>query len=637
MKPIIALFLTFFICCAMGFAQQKSEQMIDSLIVIGKSHLGRPDSLDVYANRIYELSDEYKYKNGKAFGAKMLGISAFYQAAYDQSIARYRESLDLYRELKDTLEIAKAYYNLAMTYNNKADWENTMKNALEAIRIFDALRDYNGSGRVHNLMGISASRNKEYPKAAAHFKSYLHNAMLARDTLEIATAYNNLGSTYTDLNEPDTALHYLYGAIEMYEAVGSLRNLAGTYDNIAMLLEKQGKLDEAIINFEKAIELAVRENNKYREAGATYNLGRLYRKKNNNRKALELVGRSLELARGIGDNYQLAHSLEQMAYIKSDLGQARGAYDYLLEANVYRDSIFDAELARSNEELKTIYETEKKEQEILSLSQENLIKSLQLRQRNTWLLIALSALILLALGAWLRIRNRNLRAEARLQRELAQKQEEATIAILEAEERERSRIAADLHDGVGQLLSAALLNLNQVNKYVQNGESPKEGSMENAISLVKDSYNEMREISHQMMPNALLKAGLGYSIREFINKVDNEHLKITLDIVGLSERLEQQTEILLYRCVQEAVNNVIKHAEADKLSIQLVKDQEGISVSIEDNGKGFDAGSKTRNEGIGLKNMRSRVALLKGSLEVDSVVGKGTLLMIFIPIEQQNG
>ncbi|HLW50700.1 MAG TPA: sensor histidine kinase, partial [Sphingobacteriaceae bacterium] len=296
-----------------------------------------------------------------------------------------------------------------------------------------------------------------------------------------------------------------------------------------------------------------------------------------------------------------------------------------------RDSIFNVELAKSNEELKTKYETEKKEQEILSLSQENLIKSLQLRQRNTWLLIAISLIILLALGAWLRIRNRNLRAEARLQKELAQKQEEATIAILEAEERERSRIAADLHDGVGQLLSAALLNLNQVHKYVQRGEVPKEGSMDNAISLVKDSYNEMREISHQMMPNALLKAGLGYSIREFINKVDNENLKIFLDIVGMNERLDQQTEILLYRCVQEAVNNVIKHAEADKLSIQLVKDQEGVSVSIEDNGKGFDPESKHINEGIGLKNMRSRVALLKGTLEVDSIVGKGTSLVIYIP------
>src|SRR5690606_27389241 len=148
--------------------------------------------------------------------------------------------------------------------------------------------------------------------------------------------------------------------------------------------------------------------------------------------------------------------------------------------------------------------------------------------------------------------------------------------------RERSRIAADLHDGVGQLLSAALLNLNQVHKKVENGMIPQTGSMENAISLVKDSYNEMREISHQMMPNALLKAGLGYSIREFISKVDNEQLRISLDIVGMNERLEHQTEILLYRCVQEAVNNVIKHADADKLSIQLVRDAEGVSVSIED-------------------------------------------------------
>jgi len=631
MKSILKFVPIFLLSWSSGFSQQNPEKMIDSLISIGTTHVGRPDSLDVYANRIYELSDEYKYKNGKAFGAKMLGVSAYYQAAYDQSIARYKESLDLYGELNDTLEIAKAYYNLAMTYNNKADWENTTKNALEALRIFDMLRDYNGRGRVYNLMGISASRNEEHSKAAAHFKSYLHSAILSRDTLEIATAYNNLGSTYTALDEPDTALNYLYGAIEMYEAAGSRRNLAGTYDNIAMLLEKQGELDEAIINYEKAIELAVTENNKYREAGAAYNLGRLYRKKNNNRKALELVERSLKLARGIGDNYQLAHSLEQMAYINSDLGQSGKAYDYLLEANVYRDSIFNVELAKSNEELKTKYETEKKEQEILSLSQENLIKSLQLRQRNTWLLIAISLIILLALGAWLRIRNRNLRAEARLQKELAQKQEEATIAILEAEERERSRIAADLHDGVGQLLSAALLNLNQAHKYVQRGEVPKEGSMDNAISLVKDSYNEMREISHQMMPNALLKAGLGYSIREFINKVDNENLKIFLDIVGMNERLDQQMEILLYRCVQEAVNNVIKHAEADKLSIQLVKDQEGVSVSIEDNGKGFDPESKHINEGIGLKNMRSRVALLKGTLEVDSIVGKGTSLVIYIP------
>lgn len=632
MKSILTFSFIFIMSWTSCFAQKNPEQMIDSLITIGKSHLSKPDSLDIYAHKIYELSDKHRYKSGKAFGAKMLGISTFYQADYDQSLKWYREAKELYSELRDTLEIGKAYYNIAMTYNNKGDWENMLKNAVEAIRIFDDLGDYIGSGRVYNLMGITASRNKENEKAAGYFKNFLHNATLANDSLEMATGYNNLGSTYIYLNESDSALSYLYKAIEIYEAIGVLRNLSSAYDNIAVLLEKQGKLDEAILHMEKAVQLAVSEKNKYREAGASYNLGRLYRKKSNNTKALELIQRSLDLSREIGDNHQLAFSLEQMAYINSDYGRHREAYNYLLEANTYRDSIFNVELAKSNEELKTQYETEKKEQEIQSLSQENLIKSLQLRQRNTWLLIAMSAIILLALGAWLRIRNRNLRAEARLQRELAQKQEEATIAILEAEERERSRIAADLHDGVGQLLSAALLNLNQVNKFIQKGEVPKEGSMGNAISLVKDSYNEMREISHQMMPNALLKAGLGYSIREFINKVDHERLNISLDIVGMNERMDQQTEILLYRCVQEAVNNVIKHAEADKLSIQLVKDQEGISVSIEDNGKGFEVSGKQHDEGIGLKNMRSRVSLLKGTLEVDSVVGKGTLLMIYIPL-----
>lgn len=628
---IIPVFLLSWIC---GFSQPNPEKMIDSLISIGSSHISNPDSLAFYAQKIYLSSEEHRYDKGKAFGAKMLGISSFYQANYDRSLEYYREAQEIYRDLKDTLEVGKAYYNIAMTYNNKGDWDNTLKNAMEAIRIFDAMGNYIGSGRVYNLMGITASRNKEEAKAAAYFKKFLENAIKANDSLEMATGYNNLGSTYSEMNEADSALSHLYKSIAIYEAIGIKRNLSSAYDNIAVLLDKQGKLDEAIVNLKKAVELAGQEKNKYREAGAVFNLGLMYRKKNDNQKALELTERSAEIAREIGDNYQLAISLKQLALLKSLTGQYRLAYDYLVEADVLQDSIFNVEMAKSNEELKTKYETEKKEQEIVSLSQENLIKSLQLRQRNTWLLIAIAALFLLGLGAWLRIRNRNLRAEAKLQRELAQKQEEATLAILEAEERERSRIAADLHDGVGQLLSAALLNLNQVHKKVEEVKPPLAGSMENAISLVKDSYNEMREISHQMMPNALLKAGLGYSIREFIGKVDNEQLRITLDIVGMNERLEQQTEILLYRCVQEAVNNVIKHAEADKLSIQLVRDTEGVSVSIEDNGKGFDPGSKQHDEGIGLKNMRSRIDLLKGSLDVDSVVGKGTLLVIFIPLGQ---
>ena len=132
-----------------------------------------------------------------------------------------------------------------------------------------------------------------------------------------------------------------------------------------------------------------------------------------------------------------------------------------------------------------------------------------------------------------------------------------------------------------------------------------------------------------MMPNALLKAGLTTAVREFISKIDEHKLKVNLGISGINERLDAQTETVLYRVIQESVNNVIKHAKASLLSIQLVKDSDGINLSIEDNGIGFDKNS-TKN-GIGLENIKSRIALINGEIEYDTAVGKGTLVNIFIP------
>src|SRR5690606_1262143 len=203
--------------------------------------------------------------------------------------------------------------------------------------------------------------------------------------------------------------------------------------------------------------------------------------------------------------------------------------------------------------------------------------------------------------------------------------------VLDAEERERRRIAGDLHDGVGQTLSAALLNLNYLHKSIAEGKAPDPQVMDTALGLVKGSYQEMRSISHQMMPNALLKAGLATSIKEFLDAIDGKNIKVNLYVSGLADRLDQQLETVLYRAVQEAVNNVVKHAQATRLTIQLMKDEEGISVTIEDNGRGFDPSGVEFSEGIGLKNLRSRVGLLQGSVDVDAAPGRGTVVVIYIP------
>ena len=122
-------------------------------------------------------------------------------------------------------------------------------------------------------------------------------------------------------------------------------------------------------------------------------------------------------------------------------------------------------------------------------------------------------------------------------------------------------------------------------------------------------------------------------IKEFIDKIDNRILKVNLYSEGLNERIDNNIEIVLYRIIQECVNNVIKHSRANQLDISLIKDGDGISVSIEDNGKGFNTKDTTKFEGIGLKNIASRIEFLKGTVEFDSAEGRGTMVSIHVPVE----
>jgi signal transduction histidine kinase len=154
---------------------------------------------------------------------------------------------------------------------------------------------------------------------------------------------------------------------------------------------------------------------------------------------------------------------------------------------------------------------------------------------------------------------------------------------------------------------------------------------EKAMGLVDESCKEVRAVSHNMMPNTLLKAGLVGAVREFVDKIDSTALKVNLHTEGLNERLGSDVEIVLYRVIQECVNNVIKHAGANHLEISILKDTDGISATIEDNGTGFDAHDKEKFKGIGLKNILTRVGFLKGTVDFDSSPGKGTLVAIHIP------
>lgn len=207
-------------------------------------------------------------------------------------------------------------------------------------------------------------------------------------------------------------------------------------------------------------------------------------------------------------------------------------------------------------------------------------------------------------------------------------QQQRTEAILEAEEKERVRIARDLHDGIGQMIAAARMALGNFlsKKKVENED------IQNSLDLLEESIKEIREISHNMMPGALTKLGLSTALKQFVNKINAlGGLQIDLQIIGIKERLSEKVETMLYRVVQEVLNNIIRHADATKVNIELVKHESELILVIEDNGKGFNI-NELQNQGVGIKNITTRVEYLNGSVNFDSALGRGTSVIVEIPL-----
>jgi signal transduction histidine kinase len=308
------------------------------------------------------------------------------------------------------------------------------------------------------------------------------------------------------------------------------------------------------------------------------------------------------------------------------------AYEFSAKALTSRDSMMNMELQKQIAEMQVRYETEKKERLLKEQELQLAQSQLDVQRRNILIGTITALALLLGLLAFLAYRRYQWKQEARLQAAVLAQQESATKAVLEAEETERQRIAKDLHDGVGQLMSVAKMNLSAFEARYPFSTQEDRLKFDKIIQLVDESCSEVRTVSHNMMPNALLKKSLGGAVREFISKLDSKQLAAHLYTEGLDEGLDPAVETVLYRVIQECVNNVIKHAQATSLDISIARETNQVTITIEDNGKGFDPGKMAGSEGLGLKNIRTRIAYLKGNVDFDSAPGRGTLVAIYVPV-----
>jgi signal transduction histidine kinase len=196
-------------------------------------------------------------------------------------------------------------------------------------------------------------------------------------------------------------------------------------------------------------------------------------------------------------------------------------------------------------------------------------------------------------------------------------------AMMSGEEKERARLAKELHDGIGGILSATKMHLSILNN--ENPFPEKATKFADTLGMLDSAFKEIRSIAHNLAPEILWKHGLNKALFLFCERVSNERLEVEYYMVGEIPRLQHNYKLIIYRIVQELINNVIKHSQATNAFVQLTHHENFMTITVEDNGIGME---EKESNGIGMDNLRSRIETLKGELNISSEKGRGTTFYI---------
>jgi two-component system NarL family sensor kinase len=534
-------------------------------------------------------------------------------------------------DLKNIKLQAGAINVTASIYADQGQLQKALAGHYDALKLFEKMGDNYGTAMVlSNLSRVYSALNKN--KDAI---DYLQRAeeIAVKNKLDkvLAYIYSNYSMTYTQLGQLKPALTYALKVDTLDKKLGLKLNQGRNANNTGAIYYFLGDYENAYKYFDHSRRVATEANDSITVNQAIINIGEYYEIKK--RDPLPSYFQALTY-------FEKTKNNALINYVATDISnfyKSRGKFDLALQ--YYQKAVKAGEensglQAKKNLALiQTQYETEKKAQQISILNKENTIQKLSISSRNKTIGIIAGLFVLSLVMGGLFYNRHQLKQKALMQEQTLKQQDVLTKAVVDAEENERTRIASDLHDGVGQLFSAVKMNLSGLFDRITMEREEDRFLAENTLALVDESCKEVRTISRQMMPNMLLRSGIASDLKSFIEKIDADSLKVSLEASGFKNKLESTVETMLYRIIQESINNVIKHAKATHLNIILNRTGAGITAIIKDNGVGFDSSRAENFTGIGLKNIQTRIAYLKGTIVYNSAPGQGTEVNIFVPVE----
>lgn len=634
----LSVFCFLFLNTVIGIAQQ--EALIDSL----KNHLNEAnDSLRVkilgdlcWYLKFSEPEASLGYGQQAIASAKRinsipmlaqahsdLGTVYYLMSQYHEAGYHYDSSLNYYTVLKDTIGIAKMITRKGGIDENLGRLAGALEMFLRSLELNQKIGYDQAISYDLNNVATIYQKQSQFEKALEYFLRSLEIKERLNDKYEISGTLLNIGAIYHGIGDFPLAIDYLERSIEMCREVEHDEYLAAALEQYGILLNSLKRPEDALPLLNESLALRERAQNQIGICGSHLGLGVSYRDVKNFRSAEIHFKKALSIAKELGAREHIQNTYLAMAEMFATQGNYPAAYNNSLLYAEAKDVFLNEESTKRLAEMRTRYETEEKEQQIEILNKE---KQLQKAQLDRNFLIQISSVVLfllILLIGYLTLNRRRLKQKNLFEQEKSQLKQEQLNAVISSQEEERRRFAMDLHDDFGQLISALKLSLGK--NQSQNNKSSE--------GILEKMYSSLKNIAFNIMPQTLVERGLAEAVSELAEQINAlGNLTVSVRAFEISNQMDTENKVATYRIIQELVSNIIKYADADKIDIDLTNQGDRLIIMIEDNGNGFDPTLLTSGKGNGWKNIKSRLDIMSGEIEIDSKFGQqGSTAIILIP------
>lgn len=597
-------------------AAKHYEKAPKSATILGRLSATYKELTSIYANwDDYELQEKYS-KLSLEVAIKQNNPNAIFDA-YMMMGYLYEQQFTLNQKNIYLRDLSEKYYVLAINTYNKNKAEIPFPSNLSFV--------------ANNLANLYL---RFYPKVyrdkALYYAELAKNVSLETDQANhLASSYGLMAEIALEKNDYKTAKSYLLNSLKIINesALNDQQTVLSIYESLSDINEKEGNFAEALryhkmyvttyksIYDQEKIQLSKRLEAQFEKERQQQQMIRLQLESEKKEQQIQLM-HSL----GIQQEQELTNSKLSEEFQRKKLKLSQLESDKRAqELTISKQDLRLSKLENKNRKLDLVHY-------IQELNYKNKINKYYI------VLIVFFVILLLFLFYFLKQRTKSMKQREELYNlELEKERQNSKIstltALLDGQELERARLARDLHDGLGGLLSGTKIQLTHLNDKINEQVKP---DLDKSIHQLDGAVDELRRVAHNLMPDLLIKYGLEEALKEYAIRMSNDQLDVDVQFLSYTDSLNKETQLFVYRIIQELVNNAIKHANASQIIIQFVEDS-NYTITVEDDGKGFDINDLKLNQSAGLHNIQSRVEFLKGTLNIHSEENLGTSIEFQFP------